>query len=479
MSFETPAALWGLGALLLLAIFSLFRQAAERTVVPSLRLWTKIPERNPPIRALRRPAWRWDLLFYALAIAAAVLGLAGPFVELDRPKPRRIGIVIDTSARMRDRLGRMVERAREVTKHDEASFYAADPAPRKEKDPGAFRIVDVHVDVEPLLAVARAENERVVLFSDRAPAGVEAELFGGPKGNAGIVEFGVSDGEVFARIANHGAARRVTASLKVDGVAETKDLELPPGEIAWFEKRDLTTARAVSLALPPDAFPADDVASASRAEAVETAVSVSGLDHPLVRRALAAVPGVALRDVGAAVAIGIDAEPGPAPFRVKLHAVPAPRREDLELRPHALTAGLREPDLRDVGEVPAGGEVLIAAKGRPVMALDGATLHVAVSLETWKATPSFPIFWSNVIQFARRGKSAFSVERTGTRVWTVAEGASLLDARETDAEGTSKPASWGVGAPGTEKARTPLGGWAAGAALALVAVAWILRGKTD
>src|SRR6185295_4600179 len=81
VKFETPAALWGLSSLLLLVLFSLWRQAAARVVVPSLLLWKKIPERNPPVRALRRPKWRLDLLLQAFAIAAAIGALAGPYRE--------------------------------------------------------------------------------------------------------------------------------------------------------------------------------------------------------------------------------------------------------------------------------------------------------------------------------------------------------------------------------------------------------------
>ena len=84
MNFENPAALWALSSLALLVLFSLWRQAAARTVVPSVVLWKKIPERNPPIRALRRPKWRVELLLQALAIAAAVAALAGPFATTSK-----------------------------------------------------------------------------------------------------------------------------------------------------------------------------------------------------------------------------------------------------------------------------------------------------------------------------------------------------------------------------------------------------------
>src|SRR5207237_4872405 len=88
--FETPAAFWALASLLLLILFSLWRQAAARVTVPSLALWLRIPERTPPVRALRRPKWRFELLLQALAIAAAVAALAGPYRETQEPQPRRV-----------------------------------------------------------------------------------------------------------------------------------------------------------------------------------------------------------------------------------------------------------------------------------------------------------------------------------------------------------------------------------------------------
>ncbi|HEX7898734.1 MAG TPA: hypothetical protein VF950_13305, partial [Planctomycetota bacterium] len=56
---------------------------------------------------------------------------------------------------------------------------------------------------------------------------------------------------------------------------------------------------------------------------------------------------------------------------------------------------------------------------------------------------------------------------------------SLLDARETDAEGTSRRASPGGAAGATERARKALGGWAAATALAMVGLAWMLQRRTD
>ena len=458
MSFETPAALWGLLSLGLLALFSLWRQAAVRATVPSLRLWARIPERNPPIRALRRPAFRFELLAYALALAAAVAGLAGPYVETSRPRPRRIGIVLDTSARLRGRLPRMVERARELLRgplaHDRVTFYGADPSPRPSPDPGAFRAVDVHVDLEPLVAAARGENERVVVFSDRAHGSLEVERFAGPAGNVGVVELTASDEEVFARIANHGPARRVAAALTVDGAVREIAIDLPAGERGWWEKGDFSKAAAITLALrPDDGFATDDVAGAVRFAAAETTVSVRGRPSPLLLRALAAVPGVALRpgEGKAVVAVGVDEPAGEGALRVRLYDPATPRAAAVVRLAHPLTEGLRETEIGSagVGELPAeavaGAVPLLTADGRPVAVLKGDTVHAAISLapSAWPSTPSFPIFWANVIHFARKGRAAFVTPRTG---------------RPVEAPGRIDPpgaeAVWGVDATGRLLAHT-------------------------
>lgn len=511
MSFETPAALWGLLSLLLLALFSLWRQAAVRTVVPSLLLWKRIPERNPPIRALRRPAFRWDLLAYALALASAVGALAGPFLTTERPRPRRIGIVLDASARMRGRFDRLIERARELQRGplagDRVTFYAADPSPRPSLDPGVFRVVDVHVDPEPLLAVARQENERVVLFSDRLRPGIEVERFAGPAGNLGIVEFSASDEELFARIVNHGPARPAALAVTIDGRRTERRVDLPAGERGWSEKGDYSKAAAITLSLPGgDGFATDDVAGAVRFAPAETPVSVRGRQVPLLQRALAAVPGVVLRAGEAVVAVGVDESPGPGALKVRCYEPDSPRQADVVVHPHPLTEGLRAAEIGSsgVGELPAeavGGTPLLSAGGRPVAALKGDTLHVAVSLspKAWPSTPSFPIFWSNVIHFARKGRAELAVPRTGRefdvpgpggRLLVHAAGeqsveglrfwVGLLDDRESDVEGGAGAVEWTSTPRGpSDLERRSLGGGGAGLALAFVILAWVLQRRTE
>ncbi len=535
MRFETPGALWGLLSLVLLAIFSLWRQAAARAVVPSLRLWRMIPERNPPVRALRRPRWRFELLLQALALAAAVTALAGPFLETAEPAPRKVALVFDTSSRML--AGSRLERAREEARRlisrlrpsDEIVVYAAVPDPRRVLRLDEVRAVHEHVDLAPLLAAAREETPHVVCFSDRAPPGPVAAsaLFGGEGGNVGIVEFTVDDQEVFARIANHGPSRRVPLKLEWTGKTLALDLDLPPGQTAWSRRpEDLGGAGAVTLSLETrDHFPLDDAVTATRLAPPRAVVSLSGRHVGFLVRALESIPGiVVLRGAAESlVAIGVDAPPeGRAKLRVWVQSPPVPvPATAVTIRDHRLTAGLREADVRRslVGAIGLDpqAQALVLANGKPVVTLAGDALRLSIETTSgWPLTPSFPIFWANVIDFAGGPAGAFAVVRTGrpyglpagaatvvardaSAVWSVSKGgsflahtvgeyevsdapgkprlvANLLDARESDTRGERRPLEWSpADASGGATVRRPLAGHLAALVLLLVAAAWFLE----
>ena len=127
------------------------------------------------------------------------------------------------------------------------------------------RGIDAHVDIDVLLEAARSEAEEVLLFSDRAPAGVIAELFGATGKNIGFVAFSATDSEVFARIVNHGPTRAVPLVLVVD--EEKKSLgkvDLQQGETVWSRNLDLSAAERVGLLLETgDHFFPDDVVVAT------------------------------------------------------------------------------------------------------------------------------------------------------------------------------------------------------------------------
>lgn len=526
MRFETPAALWALLSLLLLVLFSLWRQGASRVTVPSLALWKKIPERNPPIRALRRPRWRLELLLQALAIAAAVAALAGPYRESPEFQPRRVALVFDTSARMRagDRLQKAKEQAAALSlRDDDVKVYASVPSPRR-LELSQLAPVDAHVDFEPLLAAARAASDHVLLFTDRPVEGARLSLLSAPADNAGIVDFTATNEEVFVRLVNHGPPRPLTIEL-VAGPLKVREI-VPSGQTVWFRRGDFSKAPSVRVTLDvADSFPLDNVVEATRLSEPATSVTVAGLIHPQLVKALKSIPGVAVRTGGAAaVAIGVDAPPGPAPFRVWFHSV-SPLNGEARVTGHPLTADLdkRTGELAQVlGELPPGdrdGQPLITVGGKVAVALKGNELRIAADLNQWgQALPSLPILCMNLVETARSGATGFAIPRTGRPVLLPAgftleppSGAitamspdghlvahtvgdygltspkgsrtirmNLLDERESDTAGQSRALEWDPGAPvGRVARRQGLAGWAAGAALGLLLLAWLMQLRTE
>ncbi|HZE99689.1 MAG TPA: BatA domain-containing protein, partial [Planctomycetota bacterium] len=331
MKFEQPAALWGLASLLLLILFSLWRQAAARVTVPSLLLWKKIPERNPPVRALRRPRWRLELLFQALTIAAVVAALAGPYRETEQFAPRRIALVFDTSPRMQagDRIARMKAFAKNIQdtfgSADQVTSYWWAATPKHFPGSGAVSGLDVHVDLKPMLLAASASAEHVILFSDRPVDGPKLALFGAPADNAGIVELSVSDDEVFIRIVNHGPARPLPIDL-VAGDLRVNEI-VPAGQRVWSHKADYSKASSVRVTLETkDSFPLDDVVEATKMGPADALVTLAGRHHEALVRVFRSIPGVTVQHgrAPARVAVGFDEEPGPGDWQVWIHSPGVP-----------------------------------------------------------------------------------------------------------------------------------------------------------
>ncbi len=528
MSFETPAALWALLSLLLLVLFSLWRQGASRVTVPSLALWKKIPERNPPIRALRRPRWRLELLLQALAIAAAVAALAGPYRETREFKPRRIALVFDTSARMRagDRVAKAHSQAAALPlRGDDVKVYASLPSPQRMELYGLVP-VDVHVDLEPLLAAARASSDHVVLFSDRPVEGARLSLLQAPADNVGIVEFTATNDEVFVRLANHGPAREIPIELSA-GTLKVRET-VPAGKTVWFRRGDFSKAESVRVSLDvADSFPLDNVVEATRLADLATTVSVTGLIHPQLVKALRSVPGVTVRmgEGAARVAVGVDAPPGPGDLRIWIFSA-VPLTGEASVASHPLTADLdkRAAELAQVfGELPPGergGTPLITVGGKVAAALKGKELRIAADLNRWgQSLPSLPIFCANAVDLARSGASGFSILRTGRPLLlppgsslrkkpdgafalllpdgsllahTVGEygletpagpksvRANLLDERESDTAGQAKALDWDPGAPTARQARRHgFAGVAAGVSLVFLLAAWLMQTRME
>jgi hypothetical protein len=498
--------------------------------VPSLRLWKQIPERNPPVRALRRPRWRLELLLQALAISAAVLALAGLTTESDHPKPRRIALVFDTSARLRagDRLERMKADATALLagplKEDQVRCFASTPSPISVPGPEFVRQIDAHVDLEPLLAAARATSDVVIVYSDRPVEGAQLALYGAPADNAGIVEFSASDDEVFVRIVQHGTPRALPIEL-IAGALKVRET-LAPGQRTWTRKGDFSKAASVRVSLDAkDSFPLDDVVEATRMGSGLARVTLKGQHHDGLVRAFRAVPGVTVDrgDGPAQVAVGFDETPGPADLRVWLHSSSGRLEGAPVIAKHPLMADLdkRGAELvsADLGTLPAsaqGGLPLITVGGQVAAAIKGREVHLAIDVHKWQqGLASFPIFWVNVLDYAARGASGLRIARTGRPLqlppaslrsrpkggsqytigpddsflsWWVGdyevglpEGnpplrANLLDERESDTAGETRPLTWTPSATAQDE-RQPRG-WAgplAWSAVVFLVLAWLLQ----
>src|SRR6185369_3314400 len=130
---------------------------------------------------------------------------------------------------------------------DEVAWYAASPSPARVDDPAAIRGVDRHVELEPLLAAARAGADRVLLFSDRPVDGATPVLRSAPADNVGIVEFTATDEEVFIRIVNHGPPRAIPVEL-VGGGPIIQDT-IPAGGTVWSRRGDFSKAASVEVSL--------------------------------------------------------------------------------------------------------------------------------------------------------------------------------------------------------------------------------------
>jgi len=527
MSFGNPAALWGLSTLVLLILFSLWRQASARVIVPSLLLWKKIPERNPPVRALKRPRWRLELLLQALAITCAVGALAKPYRETKEPKPRRIALVLDTSARLRagDRLAKMKSRAgdciRDKFSKDIVTVYAADPSPRKIGSPAEARSVDTHVNLGPLLQGASAEADHILLFSDREADGAKPVLFGAPKDNAGIVEFSVSDDEAFVLIVNHGAPRPLPVELRAGDlrVQET----VPAGQRTWSHKADYSKAPFVRIALATnDSFPLDDVVEATRLVSGSALVTLAGRHHDALPKVFKAIPGISVQrgGTGALVAVGWDEPPGPGELRVFIHSPNARLTGEPVIASQELMHDLEKRGRELVlGELPAAeraGEPLITVDGKVAAALRKNEIHLSIDLNQWQKMDSFPIFWVNVVDVAHKAARGLTIIRAGQPVQlppnsVVDEGpvgairdlapdgrfvaytvgdyrcrsaaddskrlvVNLLDERESDTAGETRDLAWDPGVVSSRVLeRQDLGTWAAWSALVFIVLAWLLQ----
>jgi hypothetical protein len=417
VTFLHPGAFAALASILLLILLSLWRQRPTRVVVPSVRLWERIPDRIPPVRAMRRPRANLSLILQIVAAAALVTAMAGPGVVRPRPGPRRIAVVVDLSAPMIPRMG---DARRELAKLDPADDIVLIESPSLARheglgDPAALKPVERAGDPRPALDLAASEAKQIVFVGDRIPAwsppsGVKLHLalVGGPLRNVGIVDANVEDGKLFLRL-----SAPAEVELKLDGRAlrlagsATCLVEIPEG-----------TSR-IEAALAPDEFPADDRVVLER-EGGPVEVELEGRPDPAIRAAIEANPRARIvRNGNPRLRIRVGAPPGRA-APVVVDVDPAAGVEEwlepgiLAVAPHPLTREVEAEDLRfsQVGRLagPVEAVLIHGPGGFPVAAVrkpGEIVLAVRYAATGWPVRPSFPIFWANVIEYAGSGAGAW------------------------------------------------------------------------
>lgn len=325
LSFAAPAFLWLLAALPLVVLLHFLRSRTRRVEVSALFLWERarqVAERR------RRFSPTWSLLLQLLAVAFAALALSQPDLRLEGPPD--LVVVLDASASMAaiDPEGARLTRAREAVERlaSEAGRVALVRAGNEPRlvlpfsDDGAaltaaleaFTPADRDVDLERALALAhdlaRASGEheaRVALVSDEPGpprAGVLRVDVGGSGVNVGIVGFDLGIQQAFVAVASNARGPRSAAiELWHEGVRlAATELLIPAGDQASATfpldvSAGVVEARLVGLPAD-DALALDDVAYAGQ-RPLDVLIDS---DIESVRRALAAVPGVATRLTGLA-----------------------------------------------------------------------------------------------------------------------------------------------------------------------------------
>lgn len=337
MQFLLPIGLILLLALPLIVLLHLIRERRRRVVVPSLLNWRNLPRPRDGQRSQRLPL---TLLLLLQLLIAALLALA-----LARPQliggPQRnaeqLVIVIDTSTSMATRDGvstrfaqaqqRAVTLLRGLNSGERAVIIAAGTAPRVvaagsgadlpalEAAVASLLPGGTAADLDGALALAEAALDpqlagRIAVLTDggTAPptvrpmaAPVEWQQFGSDTPNRAILAFAArpSGGktQVYARVANYGG-------LPFAGVlrlfADNQPVDARPVSVAPDAEAEQTWtlptgARQLRLALDGgDALPDDDVAQVSLVTTRPVRVALVTAEPEPLRRALAAVPGVAV-----------------------------------------------------------------------------------------------------------------------------------------------------------------------------------------
>ncbi len=383
MSFENPPGLWLLALGVPIAVFHFYRGRVRRLEVPSLLFWEQViveEERRTALRRLRHVA---SLLLNLAALVLLTSAVSVPRVPGVSREPARYAVILDDTAGMaalepdgRTRHAAALDRARafvasrghgdQVSLHDlsgpRSPFSSDLEGLSRRMGPSAFgRGTDVRA--RALAALGAGEDVTAVLFTDRVPSGVDALLASGRLRISRAATPADNSGWTAGVLLRRPGEKRVTVSLELAAFADApvrrtellrfnrKEIARRPAELSpggrepreWaldpsrFPGERIEQGGLVEAVLePPDALPADDVASFVVPPLIPPAVVVihsrprpdAALLHALhtLRSGgfvgeVSAAPASRLAGLGVAegwivVLDGVPAPPGPGAFLV-------------------------------------------------------------------------------------------------------------------------------------------------------------------
>lgn len=292
MSFEHPQGLWLLALGLPILAFHFYKGRVRRLPVPTLLFWEQViieEERKTALRKLRHVA---SLLLNLAALFLLTSAVSLPRVKgLTRPKAR-YALVFDNTASMgalepdgRTRLEVAVEQAREfirslaygdrVAIHDLSGARAPftsdlERAARRLAVPPPVEGADVRERVRS--ALAAGDDVTAILFTDRAPRGVDDLLAGGRLRVARVGVVLENSGWVAGLAVRRPGEKKVSLSLSLATFAAAR---VERAEVLTFNGKELARRAAVlepgarlerEWVLDPAKFPGQKIEEGGLAE---------------------------------------------------------------------------------------------------------------------------------------------------------------------------------------------------------------------
>jgi Ca-activated chloride channel homolog len=337
MTFLVPLGLLALLTLPIILLLHLLRERRRRVTVPSLLHWQNLPRKNEGERIRRLPL---TLLLLLHLLVAALIGLALGWPQLAGAlggTARQTAIIIDTSTSMAARDGGSTrfalarERARAalsgLESGDRAILIAAGPTARVVASASAADVAvllealeqlrpgGTGADIDGALTLAEAAFDQqharqVLVISDGAlPPGdartvaapLDWQQVGDDQPNRAIVAFAArptgANVQVYARAANFGPTPiRTSIELYGDDQAlGSRNVAIAAGgetELTWTLPARYSWLRAALDGR--DALPEDDDGFLNLAQ-IRPVKALLVSDNPdVLRRALAAIPGVSV-----------------------------------------------------------------------------------------------------------------------------------------------------------------------------------------